>query len=88
VVKLDAIIATSRWFKFGASGFHLMGLGLSLLPIGIMKAYNVYNLSIAFLSYLLAASFLFFLLIKLLGFFLNDDCMGQKVVRLAFIETL
>jgi hypothetical protein len=50
---------------------YLLCAGLSLLPVGIMKVFNVWHSYIAFVSYVLAAVSLIFLLLEFLSFFLG-----------------
>jgi len=73
VVFPTAGIATGLRFVPHGIFLSLLGLGLSLLPIGIMKYYNVHFPNIALLSYASIAIFAFFLLLNLLFLWLNKD---------------
>ena len=54
---------------------YLLCVGLSLLPVGIMKVFNVWHSVVAFISYFLAAISLIALLLEYISFFLGklDD---------------
>jgi hypothetical protein len=55
------------------AGFiYLLCVGLSLLPVGIMKTINVHNSYVAFASYVLASFSLIFFLLEFLLFFINE----------------
>jgi hypothetical protein len=52
---------------------YLLCVCLSLLPVGIMKVFNVWHSGVAFLSYFFAAVSLIFLLLEFLSFSLGED---------------
>jgi len=70
-----SILGIATGFRFVPHGIllSLLGLGLSLLPIGIMKYFNVHFPNIALLSYASIAIFAFFLLLNLLFLWLDKD---------------
>ncbi len=53
----------------------LLCVGLSLLPVGVMKVFNVWHSGVALVCYLGAAISVIFLLLEFLSFFLGklDD---------------
>jgi hypothetical protein len=56
-----------------AGAIYLLCVGLSLLPVGIMKVFNVWHSGVALVCYLGAALSLIFLLLEILSFFLGGD---------------
>jgi len=56
-----------------AGAIYLLCVGLSLLPVGIMKVFNVWDSDVALVCYLGAAISLILLLFELLSFFLGGD---------------
>jgi hypothetical protein len=56
------------------AGFiYLLCVGLSLLPVGIMRVFNVWHSGVALVCYLGAALSFIFLLLEFLLFFLGGD---------------
>ncbi|MFZ8860150.1 MAG: hypothetical protein ACO2PP_06570 [Thermocrinis sp.] len=56
-----------------AGAIYLLCVGLSLLPVGIMKVFNVWHSGVALVCYLGAALSLIFLLLEILSFFFGGD---------------
>jgi len=65
------------------AGFiYLLCVGLSLLPVGIMRVFNVWDSDVALVCYLGAAISFIFLLLEFLSFFLGEGMRSEEVAKM------
>ncbi len=73
VVLPVAGIFTVKRVVDGAIFYSILGLGMSLMPIVVIKWFNLHHPNIAFISYVLITAFVILILFNLLLFWLEKD---------------